>query len=264
MNIKSLLIILTFSMFYTWISTATLTDFSPNIGRDLVLPEDILRAAVITFNQSYLLESSKSVLNETSIFEIVTGKYYLNRISSLSTNDLFGSLSYYNSFISLFNEINFNSQEVFNSLVNCTNIFGKFTNTSKTKFSEPKKSFEYLSTKISQLISQSDSLKASIENTITTLPINIPNAATYGAVINNFSFVSKSLNNTSNTLNGAKGSLESIRKLLDNTINTLKTYQLLGDDAYLVQMNASMKIFLIDSNSLYNNLFLFSILKDYF
>ncbi|KAM9955794.1 hypothetical protein ACTFIW_001999 [Dictyostelium discoideum] len=265
MDIKSLLIILIISFFYSSTSLASLTDFSPNIGRDLALPEDIPRAAIITFDQTYLLANSRNSLNETSIFEITLGKYYLNSISSLSANDIFGSFSHYNGFVSLFNEINNGSKIVLGELVGFINTLGKFSNINSNKLSTKKIQLNVLTTKISQLESDSNSLKNLIANSKATLSTNIPNVETYTVVINNYDFVSNTLTETSEILNRVKLNLSNILDYIDNAIDIVGDYEFSFDeDTYLSGMNAKMKNVLIKCNLIYNDLFIFSILADYF
>ncbi|KAM9977225.1 hypothetical protein ACTFIR_011084 [Dictyostelium discoideum] len=265
MNIKSLLIILIISFFYSSTSLASLTDFSPNIGRDLALPEDIPRAAIITFNQTYLLSNSRNSLNETSIFEITLGEYYLNSISSLSANDLFGSFSHYNGFVSLFNEINNSSKIVLSELVESINILGKFSNINSNELDTIKTRHLGFATKFYQLESGSNSLNNLIKNSKDTLSTNIPNVETYTVVINNYNFVSNTLTKTSEILKRVQVYLNNVSKYFVNAKNIAENYELFFDDyTYLSGMNVEMKNVLIECNLIYNDLFLFSILANYF
>ncbi|KAN0000869.1 hypothetical protein ACTFIZ_001296 [Dictyostelium cf. discoideum] len=265
MNIKSFLIISIISFFYFLTSLASLTDFSPNIGRDLALPEDIPRAAIITFDQTYLLANSRNSLNETYIFEITLGKYYLNSITSLSANDLFGSLSHYNSFISLFNGINNCSKTVFNQLVVIINILGEFSNSDPWKFNTIDNLVFPLKTEIAQLENDSKSLNNLIKNSISTLSTNIPNVETYTVVINNYIFVSNTLTKTNEILNRVKSYLEIVNNNIVNAKTLTENYESYFDDStYLSGMNVQFKSVLMQSNLIYNDLFLFSLLADYF
>ncbi|KAM9990739.1 hypothetical protein ACTFIY_006788 [Dictyostelium cf. discoideum] len=244
---------------------SSLTDFSPNIGRDLALPEDIPRAAIITFDQTYLLANSRNSLNETSIFEITLGKYYLNSISSLSANDLFGSLSHYNSFVYLFNEINNGSKIVLSNLVVVINTLEKFSTFDSSKLVTIRNTLPGLLAILEQLVLHSDTLSGLIKNSNATLSTNIPNAETYTAVINNYNFVSSTLTKTSEILKRVQVYLSNVSFHLGNVNNIVGDYELLLDDnTYLSGMNLNMKNILKECNLIYNDLFLFSKLADYF
>ncbi|KAN0012279.1 hypothetical protein ACTFIU_007577 [Dictyostelium citrinum] len=265
MKIKSFLIIFTIILLYSSTSLAAIIDSSPNIGRDLLLPEDIPRAAIISFNHTYFLQNSRNTLNETLIFEITLGKYYLNSITSLSTNDLFGSLSYYNKYVSLFNEINNSSKMVLKDLVKVINTLGKFTNTDTTKFYPFVTSIPNLVNNFVQLISNSSTLKNSIEISTANLSTNVPNSETFTVVYNNYKFVSKSLNCTIEILNRVKDYLNNVKLNLDRAKVISNEYNFSNDeDTYLRGMNIEMINLLTISNLLYNDLFLFSILTDSF
>ncbi|KAN0000856.1 hypothetical protein ACTFIZ_001309 [Dictyostelium cf. discoideum] len=250
-------------------ANSLVSNFLPAIGRDLIYPSDIPRAALPTYsNQIDALQFSKAMSYEVpgEVFNITFSKYYLNNIVALSTSNTFGALSHYNSLISLYNNVNNISLVCLNNTIGYINTITKYTNFDASKFDKISTSINNLKSSIDSIKQSATSLASSMNSTKNSLSPNTPNTATVQVVKDNYELAIKSVILISNRLNLIKDELSSILSIMPTCKEELEIYvdSLTTDEDYMGNMNSYMKLIFKYANTLYSRSLLFTRLKELF
>ncbi|KAN0000859.1 hypothetical protein ACTFIZ_001315 [Dictyostelium cf. discoideum] len=260
-------LIIIFSLFCG--SNSLVSNYVPVIGRDLITPADIPRAALLTYtNQNDILSFSKSILNESpgDVFNITFSKYYLNNIVALSTSNTFGALSHYNSLISLFNDFNSIALVGLNNTVGYFNTISKYTDLDTTKFDSISMSINNLKSRVDSTKQLAITLASSMNTTKNSLSPSTPNAETVQVVKDNYDLAIRSVLSSVDRLNLIKSPLNDMSSIMSTFKDEVSFYVdfLTTDDEYMANMNTYIKRFLLYSNTLYSRSLLFSRLKELF
>ncbi|KAN0012291.1 hypothetical protein ACTFIU_007589 [Dictyostelium citrinum] len=249
-------------------SNSLVSNYVPVIGRDLINPADITRAALPTYtNQNDALLFAKNIVGEIAgdVYNITFSKYYLNNIIALSTSDSFGGLPHYSSLLTLYNDVYNIAHLSLNNSINCINIVSKFNNFDTSKFDSISSSINNLKSSIDS-IKQSATLLATAMNTTKNSLSSSSNTAMVEIVKDNYDLVIKSVLSIADRLNIMKAPLNdmiSIMSLMKEEVTFYVDF-LTTDSDYMGNMNTYMKNLLKYSNTLYNKSFLFTRLKELF
>ncbi|EAL64649.1 hypothetical protein DDB_G0285623 [Dictyostelium discoideum AX4] len=250
-------------------SNSLVTNYIPAIGRDLINPADIPRAALPTYsNQLDALQFSKAISYEVpeEVFNITFSKYYLNNIVALSTSNTFGAVSHYNNLISLYNDANNIAFAILNNTIGNINTITKYTNYDPSKFDTISTSINNLKSSIDTIKQSATSLASAMNSTKNSLLPSTPNAATVQVVKDNYDLAIKSVILISNRFNLIKNELSDILSLMPTCKEEVEFYvdSLTSDEDYMGNMNSYMKLIFIYANSLYSRSLLFTRLKELF
>ncbi|KAM9990752.1 hypothetical protein ACTFIY_006779 [Dictyostelium cf. discoideum] len=262
-------ILLIFIFSLVCFSNSLVSNYVPAIGRDLINPADIPRAALPTYsNQLEVLQFSKAMTYEVlgDVFNITFSKYYLNNIVALSTSHTFGAVPHYNSLISLYNDVNSISFAILNNTIGYINTITKYTNYDTSKFDIISTSINNLKSNIDTIKQSATSLASAMNSTKNSLSPSTLNAATVQVVKDNYDIAIKSVNLISNRLNIIKNELNSILSLMPTCKEEVQFYvdSLTADEDYMGNMNSYMKLIFIYANTIYSRSLLFTRLKELF
>ncbi|KAM9977238.1 hypothetical protein ACTFIR_011097 [Dictyostelium discoideum] len=249
-------------------SNSLVSNYIPAIGRDLINPADIPRAALPTYsNQLDVLQFSKAISYEFQgdVFNITFSKYYLNNIVALSTSNTFGAVSHYNNLISLYNEVNNISLVCLNNTIGYINTITKYTNYDTSKFDTISTSINNLKSSIDLVKQSATSLASAMNSTKNSLSPNTPNAATVQVVKDNYDLAIKSVILISNRFNLIKDELSGILSLMPTCKEEVELYvEFTTDEYYMGNMNSYLKLIFKNANTLYSRSLLFTRLKELF
>ncbi|KAN0042048.1 hypothetical protein ACTFIV_004607 [Dictyostelium citrinum] len=250
------------------ISNSLVSNYIPVIGRDLINPADIPRAALPTYIvQNDALIFAKSLVGESSgdAFNITFCKYYLNNIIALSTSDSYGGLPHYSSLLSLYNDVNNIAHLSLNNSINYINTVSKYNNFDSSKFDSISSSINNLKSSIDS-IKQSATLLATAMNSTKNSLSSTSNTAMVQIVKDNYDLVIKSVLSIANRLNTMKTPLNDMLTIMTQMKEEVSFYVdfLTTDSEYMDNMNSYMNLLFIYSNNLYSKSFLFTRLKEFF